>query len=281
MAYNVLFNVTTKDDESLQALSTRVTHLMQQVKELRPDKFDLDQLDQDLTCMSLIRALPPNMENLAQQLLLKDALTKEIIINAFVQHDITTSAGFKAPEAAFHTSGSSSSSPSSSSPTCKFCNRSGHTMDECYKFKRAHEKAKNPWVPSQDRPTKKTSGGQKQQKAHQAAPDAALDSDIVESAGNASILSYSSSDLSLPCSNLDWNTDTGATAHMTPHKHWLRGLKPYVVPIRLADHSLVYSAGVGSVVFKPLIHGKAAQEIEFSRVLYVPALRNNLLAVCT
>ena len=69
--------------------------------------FDLDHLDQDLTCMSLIRALPPNMENLAQQLLLKDALTKEIIINAFVQHDITTSAGFKAPEAAFHTSGTS------------------------------------------------------------------------------------------------------------------------------------------------------------------------------
>ena len=114
VAYNALFNVTKKDDESLQALSTRVTHLMQQVKELRPDKFDLDQLDQDLTCMSLIRALLPNMENLAQQLLLKDALTKEIIINAFVQHDITTSAGFKAPEAAFHTSGTSSSSPSSS-----------------------------------------------------------------------------------------------------------------------------------------------------------------------
>ena len=51
---------------------------MQQVKELHPDKFDLDQLDQDLTCMLLIRALPPNMDNLAQQLLLKDALTKDL-----------------------------------------------------------------------------------------------------------------------------------------------------------------------------------------------------------
>ena len=192
---------------------------MQQVKELRPDKFDLDQLDQDLTCMSLIRALPPNMENLAQQLLLKDALTKEIIINAFVQHDITTSAGFKAPEAAFHTSGTSSSSPSSSSPTCKFCNRSGHTMDECYKFKRAHEKAKKPWVPSQDRPTKKTSGGQKQQKAHQAAPDAALNSDIVESAGNASLSSHSSSDLSLPCSSVLAEVISSTPVHVSFHRH--------------------------------------------------------------
>ncbi|KIM71204.1 hypothetical protein PILCRDRAFT_830502, partial [Piloderma croceum F 1598] len=35
----------------------------------------------------------------------------------------------------------------------------------------------------------------------------------------------------------DWNADTGATSHMTPHRHWLIDYKPYVVPIKLADNT--------------------------------------------
>ncbi|KAI0038452.1 hypothetical protein FA95DRAFT_1505672, partial [Auriscalpium vulgare] len=45
--------------------------------------------------------------------------------------------------------------------------------------------------------------------------------------------------------NFDWNADTGATFHMTPHQHWLRNYTPLCLPIRLADHTCVYSAGVG------------------------------------
>jgi hypothetical protein len=54
----------------------------------------------------------------------------------------------------------------------------------------------------------------------------------------------------------DWNADTGATSHMTPHHHWLIDYKPHEVPIKLADNTIVYSAGVGSVVFDPIIKGK-------------------------
>ncbi|OSC99790.1 hypothetical protein PYCCODRAFT_1345610, partial [Trametes coccinea BRFM310] len=32
----------------------------------------------------------------------------------------------------------------------------------------------------------------------------------------------------------NWNTDTGASAHMTPHRHWFRSYSPHVIPIRLA-----------------------------------------------
>jgi hypothetical protein len=51
------------------------------------------------------------------------------------------------------------------------------------------------------------------------------------------------------------------------------------VPIRLADHRTIYSEGVGHVRFRPIIEGKQIRDVEFTRVLHVPALRNNLLAV--
>ncbi|KAI0923982.1 hypothetical protein AcV5_010529 [Taiwanofungus camphoratus] len=65
---------------------------------------------------------------------------------------------------------------------------------------------------------------------------------------------------------------------MTPHRHWLRNYKPLQIPIKLADNTIVYSAGVGSVVFKPVIKGREVRAVEFQRVLHVPRLRNNLLS---
>ena len=66
---------------------------------------------------------------------------------------------------------------------------------------------------------------------------------------------------------------------MTPHRNWIRNYTPYRVPIRLADHRIIYSEGVGNVLFRPLIDGKRHRDVEFTRVLHVPALHNNLLAV--
>ena len=66
---------------------------------------------------------------------------------------------------------------------------------------------------------------------------------------------------------------------MTPHRHWLCNYTPKRVAIKLADNAVVYSAGVGTVVFNPVIAGKSGQAVEFSNVLHVPELRNNNLAV--
>jgi hypothetical protein len=75
-------------------------------------------------------------------------------------------------------------------------------------------------------------------------------SPITESAGHASFRSF------VPCHPLsllqldacvDWNADTGATSHMTPHRHWLRDYVPKCIPIKIADNT-VYSAGEGTVV---------------------------------
>ena len=70
-----------------------------------------------------------------------------------------------------------------------------------------------------------------------------------EFAGNASLRSFDSSDPLCPLqldAHADWNADTGATSHMTPHRHWLRNYAPKRVAIKLADNNIVYSTGVGT-----------------------------------
>ena len=50
-------------------------------------------------------------------------------------------------------------------------------------------------------------------------------------------------------------------------------------PSQLADGSVVYSEGVGSVRFNPVVHGQEMPPLEFTDVLYVPALCSSLFSV--
>ena len=103
---------------------------------------------------------------------------------------------------------------------------------------------------------------------------------VRESADHASFPSFDHSDPLYPLqldACVDWNADTCATSHMTPHCHWLHNYVPKRVPIKLADNKTVYFAGEGIVYFNPIIDGKAARTFGFTRVLHVPDLRNNLL----
>lgn len=98
-------------------------------------------------------------------------------------------------------------------------------------------------------------------------------SHVTEFAGNARACLSDHSDLSSPLqldADYDWNADTGATSHMTPHRHWIRNYTPLRIPIKLADSSIIYSAGVG--IFNPVVKKKRVRSVEFSRVLHVPQL---------
>jgi len=53
-AYDALFSIRKQDDESLTSVMTRVDQAMQQVKDLHPPTFQLDDLDGELASMSLI-----------------------------------------------------------------------------------------------------------------------------------------------------------------------------------------------------------------------------------
>ena len=103
---------------------------------------------------------------------------------------------------------------------------------------------------------------------------------MADFAGNASAFDFS--DPHSPLLNdagTDWVADTGATRHMTPHRHWFVSYSPYSVPIRLADNTVIHSTGIGSVRFLPLLNGKPQRCLEFHDVLHVPDLRSNLLSV--
>jgi hypothetical protein len=77
--------------------------------------------------------------------------------------------------------------------------------------------------------------------------------------------------------DVHWIADTGATSSMSPRRSWFTKLEPLAVPMRIANNHVVYSEGVGSVVLEPA--DKLLHPMLLSCVLYVPALRNNLLSI--
>src|ERR1700754_1425908 len=75
-----------------------------------------------------------------------------------------------------------------------------------------------------------------------------LASSIQPTSANSS--TFTSSSLPHSSHTHSWCADTGATSHMTPHRHWFTEYQPYKVPVRLADGTVIYTASVGSILFK-------------------------------
>ena len=275
-AYDDLFSIRKQEDETLQTLINRVDAALRRIQDLRPTGFDLKQLDDELASMAMIRALPEEYSAFTSSLLLLDKLDKATIHQAFVGEEIQRRR--RASDLATALSASSSSAASSATK-CEFCGMKNHTMEKCYKFINAQKLAKDN--------SKKRRGGNesKANKVQETSSENTQSKDnVVEFAENASALSstYDPSNPSNPLqsdADFDWNADTGATSHMTPHRHWLRNYSKVCIPIKLADHTIVYAVGVGSVRFVPQINGKESRSVEWTRVLHVPQLRNNLLSV--
>src|ERR1700742_4054086 len=82
-AYSDLLSITKHDDESLNDLGVRVANAMSLVKNLRPKDYTIEQLDEDLQCMALIRALSNDYATLSTSLLLVDSLDKDKFLQAF------------------------------------------------------------------------------------------------------------------------------------------------------------------------------------------------------
>jgi hypothetical protein len=248
-AYDDLFSVRKRDEEDLQSLINRVDDAIHRIRDLRSTGFTLDKLDDELASMTLIRALPDDYNAFVSSLLLKDDLDKAAVQNAFVRED-------NQRRRRQDESPSIGTALAISSGPCAFCGYNGHTQDVCRQYARAKDDLKK---------NRNTKGKNKDKIANNTqTQDTAAVSQVTEFAGNASALST--------CA------DTGATSHMTPHRHWVRNYSPLRNSIRLADNSIIYSSGVGTVVFNPVVGGKALQPVEFSRVLHVPLLQNNLLA---
>jgi len=240
-AYDDLFSIQKNNDETLVDLAVRIEHAMGNIKNLWSKDFTLEKLDDELQCMALIRALPEEYSHFSTSLLLLDSLNKERIIQAFRSEELNRQRQVETVNRAkaYH-AGSSGRSGS-----CNYCKKSGYWKSDCPDLKEPWKKYSGSRAGSGNG---NGSGGSQAKKAEEKAEI------VTESAGNASAFYFNGHSTS---SNIvKWNTDTGATSHMTPHRHWIRNYTPYQVPIRLADNRVIYSEGVGTIVFRPLVNKK-------------------------
>ncbi|RDX40438.1 hypothetical protein OH76DRAFT_1303572, partial [Lentinus brumalis] len=174
-------------------------------------------------------------------------------------------------------------SHAASTLSCAFFGRSGHSEDQCFSKRDASARAKEK---AAQRTQYRSGKGKHKENASEASKDSNNSPDTAqESAGAATVsagcasallsVSDRASWLSSPAA-ANWNTDTGASAHMTPHRHWFCSYSPHttwrllayldhkgrffrsssiIIPIRLSNSHIVYSAGLGSVVFQPAERG--------------------------
>ena len=76
LSYDIFFSIQKKEDESLTSLIIRMDKGMIQVKNLCPKDFKLEDLDKELVCMAMIRALVSEFDFFASFLQLLDKLEK-------------------------------------------------------------------------------------------------------------------------------------------------------------------------------------------------------------
>ena len=259
-AYDDFFSIYKENNETLMDLGV---HIEKAIQNLGPSGFTIEMLDEELQCMALIRALPEEYCHLSSSLLLMDKLDKTVILQAFHSEELNHQRQTEVVNWAKAFGKRGSSKISKENNTCYICKKKGHWASD---HKDKDKKGGTEGAKKANEEKSRTEGAKK---ANEEKADV-----VTEFAGQASAVSKFEANST--SSNVHyWNTDTGTTSTMTPHKNWIHNYTPYRVPIKLADNRIIYSEGVGTVVFRPTIHGLKSRDIEFSRVLHVPSVRGH------
>ncbi|THH03395.1 hypothetical protein EW145_g6293 [Phellinidium pouzarii] len=243
----------------------------------RNSALTLKDFEDELAAVALVRALPMEYSSFRSALLLLTNFDFKTVKDAFLQEQKNRQ--LRAADSALALSSalkvSTPAKPSSQSIVCEFCDIKGHTEAQCFKWRDARESI------LKQRKEKREKGKERANAAQQeTSASASASVQSAEFAGNASTHDYTNPHSPLLSdAGSDWIVDTGATCHMTPHRHWFNTYTPNHTPIQLANNQIIYSVGLGSVRFQPVINGKPGRLLEFERVLHVPDLRNNLLSV--
>src|SRR3954462_1920029 len=138
-AYDDFFSLRNRPAESLTSLISRLDHSMRKIRQLRPKTFTLATLDDELTCMTMIRALPEEYSTFTSSLLLLGSVDKETLSDAFITEELNRSRRPKVP-----TSSSLDSALSSvqNDPVFGFCGTKGHLEQHCFTKQHASKTAK-------------------------------------------------------------------------------------------------------------------------------------------
>jgi hypothetical protein len=289
-AYNKLFSVTKGANETLPAVASCVEDALARVKELRPAvvrlatgtrDYGIDDLNNELALMAMLRALPrKEYGDFTLLLICQKDLTRGNVEAAFQveQTKRDTHCGpLLSPSGDTALRANAAGPPRQNKPSvkCGFCTGDGHDEDACFKKDRAHKDAQK----AIEEHRTNRDGGKKGRTNRAATPSSSSPSPPDSAKGTELAASASVRLAGSPDTHADahWIADTGATSHMSPRRSWFTKLEPLAIPIRVANDHVVYSEGVGSVVLEPA--DKSLRPVLLSRVLYVPALQNNLLSV--
>ncbi|KIJ19453.1 hypothetical protein PAXINDRAFT_36378, partial [Paxillus involutus ATCC 200175] len=88
VAYDELFSIRKRQEESLSAVTARVDQAMSRIQELCPSTFTLKDLDNELFCMAMIHSLGKDYYHFTSSLSLLSTLDKSTIKAAFQAKDI-------------------------------------------------------------------------------------------------------------------------------------------------------------------------------------------------
>lgn len=264
----------------------RVDQGMQNIKELRPDDFTLNKMDNELICMTLLRALPEEYSSFPSSLQMLDKFNKEKLQEVFMAEKQLRNRSGTAPTTERRTPACSLlqhllPALSVMNATCNFCSLPGHSQSACHRYRAVQQQAaQDAKERAQEQRKFRPRGGKGNANTASGQEPAAAASAVQEFAGKASLhfnLIYTPSQCT---ADMLWTADTGATSHMTPHKHWLRDYKPLSILIHLANNHIMHSASVGTLLFAAELNdGQFGCQVLFSRVLHVLELGSNLLSV--
>ena len=285
-ALQAFLAVRQESSETMAAFISRAREALRYLQSTRPPiatlaiptagsvGYSLTDSDKELLISVLLHGT--KYTALTTSLLAQSELTVQQVEDALKNEEAHRLGVAAAAAASAASTVSNSAAPASS--VCAFCYMNGHTVERCFKFeeysKKAREEVK---ANSNNSNSRKRRPRNKDNKDNKGKANAAQENQTpTESAGAASIRPPTSS--SLPNA---WNADTGATAHMTPHRAWFKSYAPSCVGIRVANGQVIYAAGVGTVEFAPVKDGRKMRPVLFSNVLHVPALNQNLLSVLT
>jgi hypothetical protein len=200
-------------------------------------------LDDELAIMAMLHALPcEHYGEFVSALMRQKDLKCADVEAAFQVEQVerTTHHGPLVGSAALRTF-RKPTSPRGDSNKCPFCSIEGHAQDDCYKSKSARTDAHK--LVNKRKADKR--GDKRKAKANRAKVE---EEEVVKKAQRAQVCLAASPSSS---ANAHWIADTGATSHMTPHRLWFTSYHPHVVPIRVANNTVVYSAGMGDVILTP------------------------------
>eukprot|EP00250_Pteridium_aquilinum_P035230 c892_g1_i1 orf=2-1174(-) len=236
------------------------------------------QLDESLQSMLLLAALPSSWRPFITTQASVVGLTIETLITRILQEDAMRTSSNQAPvplstqylqraggfrKKTFHRFQSASQSTSPSSiKTCRYCGRQGHVDKDCRTKKRDQQR----------------NNGRPRAHTHQ------LNTSTLGEYGMETLQLFTASFLNsvesmLPSTDAadEWLLHTGATHHMTPHRHWLQDYKKLneAVKVYLGDNHCLHARGIGNMpVTLP-----SGSTVLIKDIYHIPGLSRNLLSV--